>query len=115
MNLQSFLYASATTKKATSGDPHGIEGGGCDFASFLMLQSCSCHCCQNLRDSNEIVGGRSQNEEPLHQTATAVPGLAQATDSLHPAERFFDPFSLDGANAVARMACGAGIDCRTTA
>ena len=109
-----FFNASATTKKATSGDPRGIEDGGCDFASFLMLQSCSCRCCQNLRDSNEIVGCRSQDEEPLHQTATTVPGLAQAADSLHPAERFFNPFSLDGASAVARMACGAGIDCRTT-
>src|ERR1700688_2682726 len=43
-----------------------------------------------------------------------MPGLAQATNRLHPAKWFFDPFSLDGANAVARMACRAGIDCRTT-
>ena len=63
-----------------------------------MLQSCSCRCCQNLRDLNEIAGGRSQDEEPLHQTATTVPGLAQATDSFHPAERFFNAFSLDGAS-----------------
>jgi hypothetical protein len=37
----------------------------------------------------EIVGGRSQDEEPLNQTATTMPGLAQAADGFHPAERFF--------------------------
>src|SRR3974390_459894 len=39
-------------------------------------------------------------------------GLAQAADSLNPAERFFDPLALDRADAIARMPSGAAIDCR---
>ena len=39
-------------------------------------------------------------------------GLAQAADSLDPAERFFDPLALDRADAIAGMPSGAAIDCR---
>src|SRR4029077_12745202 len=43
----------------------------------------------------------------------AMSCLAQAADGLHPAERLFDPFALDRADAIAVMAGGGRIDRRT--
>jgi hypothetical protein len=60
------------------------------YGSFPMLQTDSSRCGQNFRDANEIVGGRGQHEEPFHQAASAMSGLAQTADGLHPTERLFD-------------------------
>jgi hypothetical protein len=82
------------------------------FVSSSVLQTDSCCCGQKLWNSNEIVGGCGENEEPLDQSAAAMAGLAQAADSLNPAERFFDPLALHRADAIAGMTSGAAIDCR---
>src|SRR4249920_476242 len=85
-------------------------GIGCGFVAYATLQADSSRCCQELGDANEIVGGSSQDEEPLHQAAATMPGLAQTADGLHPAEGFFDPLTLDGADAIAGMAGRARVD-----
>src|SRR4029077_1009735 len=69
--------------------------------------------CQNFWNANEIVGSGGEDEEPLDQFPPAMPGLAQAADRLHPAERLFDPLSLGHANSIAGMAGRAPIDRRT--
>src|SRR6516162_9167605 len=73
------------------------------FASSWLLQTDSSRCGQYLWDANEIVGGRGEDEEPFDQRPSAVPGFAQAADSLHPTERFLDPFSLDRAETITGM------------
>src|SRR3974390_2610773 len=85
-----------------------------NVGSFSSLQTESSRCCHQLRDSNQIVSSRRQNEEPLHQAATTMASLAQAADRLHPAEWLFDPLALDRAETVAGMPGGACVDCRTT-
>src|SRR5438067_1293695 len=80
--------------------------------SESALQTGSSGCRQNFRDADEIVGSCGQYEEPFHQATTAISGLAQAADGLHPPERFFDPFALDRADAIAGMPGRAGIDRR---
>src|SRR5262245_31269220 len=78
-----------------------------------MLQRNLSGCRQNLRNANEIVGGGGQDEEPFDQRPSAMAGLAQATDRLHPAEGFFDPLTLDRADAITWMPCRAAFDRRT--
>jgi len=90
-----------------------IRGIGGSFALYSTGQTDSSRCGQNFRDANEIVGGRGQHEEPFDQAASAMSGLAQAADRLHPAERLFDALALDRADALAGMAGCAGINCRT--
>src|SRR4029077_4459270 len=99
--------------RRTSGDQRRLGGDACGCTSYLTLQTDSLCCGQNFRDANEIVGGGCQHKEPLHQVTTAMACLAQAADGLHPAERLFDPFALDRADAIAVMAGGARIDRRT--
>jgi hypothetical protein len=72
--------------------------------SFPMLQADSSCGCQNRGDANEVVGSGRENEEPFNQAATAVPGLAEATNGFQPAERLLDLLSLDRADAIARVA-----------
>lgn len=84
-----------------------------DFPSLLTLQAePSRHRSQKLRDANEIVGSGGEHEKPLQQAARAMACPAQATDSLDPAEQFFDAFPLDGADAMAGMPGRARIDRR---
>ena len=71
--------------------------------------------CQNFGDANEVVGGRGQYKEPLHQVSASMTGLAQPADRLDPSERLLDLLSLDGADAIAGMAGGARIDRRACA
>src|SRR6266545_4052711 len=71
--------------------------------SFPKLQADSSCFDQKFWDANEIIGGRCKHEEPFHQVSSAVSGLAQATDRLHPPEWFFDPLSLDRADAIAGL------------
>src|SRR5258707_8395530 len=91
-------------------DPRCIGGVGCGFASYSTLQTDSSRCGQKLGDANEIVGDSSQDEEPLHQAAPAMPGLAETADGLHPSKGFFDPLALDRADAIAGMTGGARVD-----
>jgi hypothetical protein len=65
-----------------------------------------------LRDADEIISGRSKDEEPFDQLAPPMPGLAQPADGLDPSERLFNPLSDDGADAVSRMAGRAPINRR---
>src|SRR3984893_6770218 len=91
-------------------DPRWMGGIGYEFASYWTLQTDSSRCCQELRDANEIVGDSGQDEEPLHQAAPTMPGLAQTADGLHPPKGFFDPLALDCAEAIAGMAGRARVD-----
>src|SRR5258708_6934852 len=91
-------------------DRRRMCGIGCDFASYSSLQTDSSRRDQKLRNANEIVGDRGQDEEPLHQAAPAMPGLAETADGLHPSKGFFDPLALDRADAIAGMTGGARVD-----
>ena len=95
-----------------SGDPRRMRGNRYYIASCSALQTDSSRCVQNLRDANEIVGGRRQHEEPFDQVPSAVAGLAQAAHGLHPTEGFFDLLSLDRADAITGMTGGARVDGR---
>src|SRR5450755_2729518 len=98
-----FLIFAVRARGVIGRDRRGMRGIGCDFASYSTLQTDSSRCGQNLRDANEIVGGKSQDEEPFHQAAATMPGLAQTADGLHPPKGFFDPLALDRADAIAGM------------
>src|SRR5476649_2343912 len=87
-----------------------MGGKSCGFASYSALQTDSSRCGEQLRDANEIVSGSSEDEEPFHQAAPTIPGLAQTADGLHPAKGLFDPLALDRADAIAGMAGRARVD-----
>src|SRR5215470_5597059 len=87
---------------------HAIGGY---FASFSTLQADSSYR-QKFWDADKVVCGSGQHEEPVHQAAATMPGLAQTPDRLDPSERFFDLFALDGADPVTGMAGCARIDRR---
>ena len=93
-----------------------IGAASTTLAMFLPhlqpFQADSSRCRQDLRNANEIVGGGGQDEEPFNQCPSAMARFAQATDGLDPAEGFLDPLPLDRADAIARVAGGAGIDRR---
>src|SRR5580700_11476154 len=82
------------------------------FASSSTLQTDSSRRSQNLRDADHIIGGCGEYEEPFHQVAPAMAGLAQAPGGLDPAERLLDPLALDCADPIAGVAGGARIDRR---
>jgi hypothetical protein len=93
----------------------GLSGADRIFAiigSFPVVQADSPRRRQNFWNANEIVRRGSEDEEPLDQFPPAMPGLAQAADRLHRAERLFDPLSLGHANSIAGMAGRAPIDRR---
>ena len=102
----------ATTRRSLGCKRPQVGDIGGYFASFSRLQADSPHRRQNFGDADEIVCGGSQHEEPLHQAAAAMPGLAQTPNLLHPPERFFDLLALDGADPIAGMAGRARIDRR---
>src|SRR3984893_18683902 len=81
-------------------------------ASYSTLQTDSSRCGQNLRDANEIVGGGGKDKKPRDQLPSAMTGLTQTADGLHPAERFLDPLALLHADGIARMAGRARVDRR---
>jgi hypothetical protein len=98
-----FLMFAGRTTGVMGHNPRWMGGTGCGCASYSTLQTDSSRSGQKLRDANEIVGDRSQDEEPFHQGAPTMPGLAQTSDGLHPPKGFFDPLALDRANAIAGM------------
>src|SRR4249920_447807 len=84
------------------------SGRGGD-GSFSTLRADS-PCGQQLGDTDQVVGGGGEHEEPLDQRTPAMTRLAQAADRLHPAEGLLDAFALDHADGIAGMARGAPID-----
>src|SRR5208282_6684955 len=98
-----FSMSAMVMRGAIGCDRRCERGVGYGFASFSALQTDSSRRGQKLGDANEIVGGCSQDEEPFHQVAPAMSGLAQAADGLDPAERLFGPFSLEHADGIAGM------------
>src|SRR3984893_14128793 len=91
-------------------DSRYMGGMGCGFASYSALQTDSSRCGEQLGDANEIVSGSSEDEEPFHQAAPTMPGLAETADGLHPAKGFLDPLALDRADPIAGMAGRARVD-----
>src|SRR5512147_2500540 len=75
----------------------------------------SCGFCDELRQADEVVGGKGEGEGHARPIEPAEPGLAQAADGLQPAEDLLDPFTLSLAHRVARMAGGAAVDRGVTA
>src|SRR3984893_2829086 len=76
------------------GDPRCMCGIRYIVASYSTLRTDSSRCGQNLRDANEIVGGGGKDKKPRDQLPSAMTGLTQTADGLHPAERFLDPLAL---------------------
>ena len=103
---------AATAHRLMFGDALRPRVVGFGSASYSTLRTELPCCGQNFGDANEIVGGRGQHEEPFHQAAAAMSRLAQATDRLHPPERFFDPLALDCTDAIAGMPGRARVDRR---
>src|SRR5258708_5870288 len=91
-------------------DSRYMGGMGCGFASYSAPQTDSSRCGEQLGDANEIVSGSSEDEEPFHQAAPTMPGLAETADGLHPAKGFLDPLALDRADPIAGMAGRARAD-----
>src|SRR5260370_20369096 len=91
-------------------DSRYMGGMGCGFASYSAPQTDSSRCGEQLGDANEIVSGSSEDEEPFHQAAPTMPGLAETADGLHPAKGFLDPLALDRADPIAGMAGRARVD-----
>src|SRR5215475_13170550 len=73
------------------------------FPPFSSLQTDSSRCRHQFGQTNQIVGGCGENEEPVHQGATAVARLTHPANGLDPAEWLFDPLALDAARAIAGM------------
>src|SRR3984893_19349422 len=94
------------------GDPRCMCGIRYIVASYSTLRTDSSRCGQNLRDANEIVGGGGKDKKPRDQLPSAMTGLTQTADGLHPAERFLDPLALLHADGIARMAGRARVDRR---
>src|SRR5262252_3079484 len=86
---------------------HGMSG---HFGSFSTPQAYSRHRSENFGDTYKVVGGCGENEKPLDQRPAGMSRLAQAADSLDPAEWLFDLLTLDRTDAVPGIPGGAGID-----
>src|SRR5260370_33682593 len=98
------------TTRVMGRDARCMGGMGCGCASYSAPQTDSSRCGEQLGDANEIVSGSSEDEEPFHQAAPTMPGLAEPADGLHPAKGFFDPLALDRADPIAGMAGRALVD-----
>src|SRR5690349_14518440 len=83
-----------------------------DSSSFSTFRTESSRLSHELWNANEIASSCRQHEEPFDELSPAVTCLSQAANGFDPAERLFDPLTLDRADAIAGMTRGAGIDCR---
>src|SRR5215212_4839943 len=63
-----------------------------------------------ISDSDQVIGGGSELEDPTHQLHSAVSGLAQQPHRLQPAEDFFHSFALTLTNSITRVTRGSLID-----
>ena len=79
---------------------------------IVVLRTDSCGRCQDLWDSDDVIGGGSKNKEPFYERSAAMTGLAHHANSFHPAKRFFDPLALDLTYSIAGMPCGPFVDRR---
>src|SRR6266699_3326053 len=59
-----------------------------------------------VSNSDQVVGGGSELEDPTHQLHSSVSGFTQQPDSLQPTENFFHSFTLSLTNPITRMASG---------
>src|ERR1700751_3573505 len=76
-----------------------------------MNSAFSCGCGHQPCDSEQVVSGSHQIGTHLHPLASAVAGLAQAADGLHPAECFLDALPNSLAHRVTLTAAGTGVEC----
>ena len=103
------MWATTTDADVGSNSRWG-RGIRCNVASHSSLQTESSRRNQELWNAHEIIGGGGQHEQPFDQCSPAMSGFTQAAHSLHPAEGLFDLLSLDRADAMTGMTCGATID-----
>ena len=65
---------------------------------------------QQLRQADQIVGGRRQRKHPAHPRRAAIARLALATHRLHPTKHLFDALPMPYAHLVTAMASGAAVN-----
>src|SRR4051794_36256871 len=70
---------------------------------------------RQISDSDQIVGGGSELEDPINQLHASMPGLTQQAHRFQPTKDLFNSFALPMANLVARMTRGAFINGAATA
>jgi transposase len=70
---------------------------------FLLLQTDSSHCGQNLWNADEIVGRSGEHEEPLHQGAPAMTGLAHLLASIRSLYPWLRHIFADGGYAGEKL------------
>ena len=63
-----------------------------------------------ISDSDQVVDGGSELEDPTHQLHSAVSGFAHQPHRLQPAEDFFYPFTLTLTNFITRVTRGPLVD-----
>src|SRR6266702_1839951 len=62
--------------------------------------------------SHQVVGGRREDEDPVHAFGAAMAQLAQQAHRLQPTENLFDPFALLLTDLIALVVRRATIDSR---
>src|SRR5215204_7662459 len=63
-----------------------------------------------VSNSDQVIGGGSELEDPTDQPQSAVSGFAQQPHRFQPAEDFFHSFALTLTNFITRVARGALVD-----
>src|SRR5579863_3726811 len=66
--------------------------------------------CGEISQPHQVERGRGEGEHPSDSFASAVLGLAQASDGFYPAEDLFDTFAFPLAHGVACMPRGSFVD-----
>src|SRR6266508_2548832 len=104
--------------------PQGESRGSGRRASTRSVGAATVHCrrhrgsagssCSDRREvpyPHEVVYGQSEREDPVHAEKTSVPSLAHHPNRLKPPEDLLDALALPLAHLIARMPCGAPIEC----
>src|SRR5262245_43423876 len=68
-----------------------------------------------VSDSDQVIGGGSELEDPTDQPHSAMAGFAQQPHRFQPAEDFFHSFALLLTSFITRVARGALVDGTATA
>src|SRR5216684_7551931 len=79
----------------------------------MRLLTCGGGLSRNLgqiSDSDQVVGGGSELEDPTHQPHSAVSGFTQQPHGLQPTEDFFHSFALALTNFITRVTSGPLVD-----
>ena len=87
-----------------------FDSGRCRSVVIAVLPPGSGSRAQQIAHPHQIVGRQCEGKHPTDSSGTPMASLAQAADSLEPAEDFFYPFAFLLADRVARMTSGALID-----